>query len=249
MEKNKLPLMFSRIALVITIFIWFIFLTVGLIFLYYLIILFIFFLIPTILNFKISYEKHYEDNNPLWLMLLTLFSYIGFGTILITLLPYYIYMRYVFFIPQTIFLILACLTFKKQDKIANIVKKINERSFKRKENTLPLVLTRISLGITLLYIGKLFTIINSSGPNSNVDIMIEFLSLYLAAVVTAAIFNIYISLRQTINESLIITTISIYVITGILGLFIIPSLAILSIIQVLLLIFACVTFKKPEKNN
>ena len=111
------------------------------------------------------------------------------------------------------------------------------------------VLTRISLGIALLYIGKLFTIINSSGPNSNVDIMIEFLSLYLAAVVTAAIFNIYISLRQTINESLIITTISIYVITGILGLFIIPSLAILSIIQVLLLIFACVTFKKPEKNN
>ena len=58
-----------------------------------------------------------------------------------------------------------------------------------------------------------------------------------------------ISLRQTINESLITTTISIYVITGILGLFIIPSLAILSIIQVLLLIFACVTFKKPEKNN
>ena len=75
MENNKLPLMFSRIALAITLFIWFVFLTVGLVFLYYLIFLFILFLIPTILNIKISYKKHYEDNNPLPLVYYVFFLF------------------------------------------------------------------------------------------------------------------------------------------------------------------------------
>lgn len=105
MEKNILPLMFSRIALAITLFIWFVFLTVGLIFLYYLIFLFILFLIPTILNIKISYKKHYEDNNSLPLILITLFLYISFGAILISLFPDYYYIRIlcVFLFPKLSF--------------------------------------------------------------------------------------------------------------------------------------------------
>ena len=250
MENNTLPLMFSRIALAITLFIWFVFLTVGLVFLYYLIFLFILFLIPTILNIKISYKKHYEDNNPLPLILITLFLYISFGAMLISLFPDYYYIRIlcVFFVPQTIFLILACLALKKYNKMANILKRINES--KLKNNTLPLFLTRISLVITLPYIGWLVTIFESSSLYSSVenwmDIIIEYLPFHLAAVVTATVFNIFISLKQTINESMIMTTISIYVISGMLGELFFPSTVIISIIQVILLVFALATFKNKD---
>ena len=251
MESNKLPLMFSRIALAITLFIWFVFLTVGLVFLYYLIFLFILFLIPTILNIKISYKKHYEDNNPLPLILITLFLYISFGAMLISLFPdYYIRILCVFFVPQTIFLILACLALKKYNKMANILKRINESNFKLKNNTLPLFLTRISLVITLPYIGWLVTIFESSSLYSSVenwmDMIIEYLPFHLAAVVTATVFNIFISLKQTINESMIMTTISIYVISGMLGELFFPSTVIISIIQVMLLVFALSTFKNKD---
>ena len=252
MEKNILPLMFSRIALAITLFIWFVFLTVGLVFLYYLIFLFILFLIPTILNIKISYKKHYEDNNPLPLILITLFLYISFGVMLISLFPDYYYIRIlcVFFVPQTIFLILACLALKKYNKIANILKRINESNFKLKNNTFPLFLTRISLVITLPYIGWLVTIFESSSLYSSVenwmDMIIEYLPFHLAAVVTATVFNIFISLEQTINESMIMTTISIYVISGMLGELFFPSTVIISIIQVILLVFALATFKNKD---
>ena len=255
MEKNMLPLMFSRIALAITLFIWFVFLTVGLVFLYYLIILFILFLIPTILNIKISYKKHYEDNNPLPLILITLFLYISFGAILISLFPdcYYIRILCVFFVPQTIFLILACLALKKYNKMSNILKRINESSFKLKNNTLPLFLTRITLGITLPYIGWLVTIFESSNLNSSaenwMDMIIEYLPFHLAAVVIATVFNIFISLKQTINEPMIMKTITIYVISGMLGELFFPSTVIISIIQVMLLVFALSTFKNNNNNN
>ena len=250
MEKNILPLMFSRIALAITLFIWFVFLTVGLVFLYYLIFLFILFLIPTILNIKISYKKHYEDNNPLPLILITLFLYISFGVMLISLFPDYYYIRIlcVFFVPQTIFLILACLALKKYNKIANILKRINESNFKLKNNTLPLFLTRISLVITLPYIGWLVTIFESSSLNSSIEngMDMTWLPFHLAAVVTSTVFNIFISLKQIINESMIMTIITIYVISGMLGELFFPSTVIISIIQVILLVFALATFKNKD---
>jgi len=55
MEKNILPLMFSRIALAITLFIWFVFLTVGLVFLYYLIFLLLRFPIKNTMKITIPY--------------------------------------------------------------------------------------------------------------------------------------------------------------------------------------------------
>ena len=252
MEKNILPLMFSRIALAITLFIWFVFLTVGLVFLYYLIFLFILFLIPTILNIKISYKKHYEDNNPLPLILITLFLYISFGVMLISLFPDYYYIRIlcVFFVPQTIFLILACLALKKYNKIANILKRINESNFKLKNNTLPLFLTRISLVITLPYIGWLVTIFESSSLNSSIEngMDMTWLPFHLAAVVTSTVFNIFISLKQIINESMIMTIITIYVISGMLGELFFPSTVIIAIIQIMLLVFALSTFKNNNTN-
>lgn len=47
--------------------------------------------------------------------------------------------------------------------------------------------------------------------------IIEYLPFHLAAVVTVTVFNIFISLKQIINESMIMTIITIYVISGMLG--------------------------------
>ena len=252
MEKNKLSLQLSRIALTITLVIWVLALTIFIIYTFFLFPIFLIYLIPTILNIKISYKKHYKDNNSLPLILITIFLYISFGAILIPLFPDYYYIRIicVFFVPQTIFLILACLALKKYNKMSNIVKRINESSFKLKNNTLPLFLTRISLVITLPYIGWLVTIFESSSLYSSVenwmDMIIEYLPFHLAAVVTATVFNIFISLKQTINESMIMTTISIYVISGMLGELFFPSTVIISIIQVILLVFALATFKNKD---
>ena len=252
MEKNKLSLQLSRIALTITLVIWVLALTIFIIYTFFLFPIFLIYLIPTILNIKISYKKHYKDNNSLPLILITIFLYISFGAILIPLFPNYYYIRIicVFFVPQTIFLILACLALKKYNKMSNIVKRINESSFKLKNNTLPLFLTRISLVITLPYIGWLVTIFESSSLNSSIEngMDMTWLPFHLAAVVTSTVFNIFISLKQIINESMIMTIITIYVISGMLGELFFPSTVIISIIQVMLLVFALSTFKNNNNN-
>lgn len=79
--------------------------------------------------------------------------------------------------------------------------------------------------------------------------IIEYLPFHLAAVVTATVFNIFISLKQIINESMIMTIITIYVISGMLGELFFPSTVIISIIQVMLLVFALSTFKNNNNNN
>ena len=252
MEKNKLSLQLSRIALTITLVIWVLALTIFIIYTFFLFPIFLIYLIPTILNIKISYKKHYKDNNSLPLILITIFLYISFGAILIPLFPDYYYIRIicVFFVPQTIFLILACLALKKYNKMSNIVKRINESSFKLKNNTLPLFLTRISLVITLPYIGWLVTIFESSSLNSSIEngMDMTWLPFHLAAVVTSTVFNIFISLKQIINESMIMTIITIYVISGMLGELFFPSTVIIAIIQVMLLVFALSTFKNNNNN-
>ena len=74
------------------------------------------------------------------------------------------------------------------------------------KNTTALVLTRITLGITLLYIGWLFNLFESSSSYSSagggVGIIMFFLYPYLTAVVIAALFNIIISFKESINEPL-----------------------------------------------
>ena len=112
MEKNKQSLQLSRTALTITLFIWFLALTIFLAYTYFLFPIFLIYLIPTILNIIISYEKRYEQDDFSGMILITLISYIIFG--LITFIePFLFYIFAIFFIPQTIFLILAYLTFNK----------------------------------------------------------------------------------------------------------------------------------------
>ena len=116
MEKNKLSLQLSRTALTITLLIWFILITVGSIVLFYLQSIFSLYLIPTILNIIISYEKRYEQDDFFGMIVITLLSYIIFGIIVISIAPFLFYIFVIFFIPQTAFLILACLTFKKTEQ-------------------------------------------------------------------------------------------------------------------------------------
>lgn len=118
MENNKQSLQLSRTALTITLFIWFVLITIGSIFLFYLQSIFSLYLIPTILNIIIiSFKKLYKKS----MILITILSYIIFVGIAISMVPEIFYIIAILFLPQTIFLILACLKFKKQKKIINIV--------------------------------------------------------------------------------------------------------------------------------
>ena len=112
MEKNRQSLQLSRTALAITLFIWLILITVGSIVLFYLQSIFSLYLIPTILNIIISFEKLNKKS----MILVTIVSYIVFGGIAISMVPELVYIIHILFIPQTIFLILACLTLKKIEK-------------------------------------------------------------------------------------------------------------------------------------
>lgn len=132
MEKNKLPLIFSRIALVITLFIWFLLLTVLIIILVYQLSILSLYLIPTILNIIISFEKLNKKS----IILVTIFSYIIFGGKAISMDPDFAYISYILFIPQTIFLILACLTFKKIEKKVSIKNKLEEFHNEKQQFTL-----------------------------------------------------------------------------------------------------------------
>ena len=123
-------------------------------------------------------------------------------------------------------------------------------------NNLPLVLTRISLGITLLYVGVLFVLStpSSSDPSvgDGIGMMIAFLFPHLVTLVIATIFNIIISLERNINRPLIVITLILYIASGLLGTFQDPLFGDMTVpaitIQVILLLIACITFKKIEKT-
>ena len=116
-------------------------------------------------------------------------------------------------------------------------------------NTLPLVLTRISLTITLLYIGSLFFILSPTGPfaKDGVGVLLAFLYPHLSALAISTILNIIISLEGSINRMLIGITLIFYIIAGILGTIFIPFLGFLTIpavsIQVILLSISVYKFK------
>ena len=112
MEKNKQSLQLSRTALAITLFIWFLALTIFLAYTYFLFPIFLIYLIPTILNIIISFKKLNKKS----MILVTIFSYIIFGGKAISMEPDSAYIYYILFIPQTTFLTLACLTFKKTEQ-------------------------------------------------------------------------------------------------------------------------------------
>lgn len=108
MENNKQSLQLARGALGITLFIWFILLTVGLPIIHYLVTFVILLAIPTFLNIESSFEKTYESSFAFVTLIATLLSYIIAGIILISFSP----ILGLFVLGQIIFLLLACLTFK-----------------------------------------------------------------------------------------------------------------------------------------
>ena len=118
-----------------------------------------------------------------------------------------------------------------------------------KNNDFSLVLNRISLAITLLYIGSLFFIVSPSGPitKDGVGVLLAFLYPHLSALAIAAILNIIISLEGSINRMLIGITLIFYIIAGILGTIFIPFLGFLTIpavpMQIILLIISICKFK------
>lgn len=116
-------------------------------------------------------------------------------------------------------------------------------------NDFSLLLNRISLAITLLYLGFLFIIVSPSDPiaRDGAGMLLAFLFPHLIALALAAILNIIISLEGSINQMLIGITLIIYIISGILGTIFIPFLGSLSIpavsIQVILLSISVYKFK------
>lgn len=108
-------------------------------------------------------------------------------------------------------------------------------------NDFSLLLNKISLAITLLYIGSLLFIASPTGPfaRDGAGVILSLLFPHLIALALAAILNIIIALEGSINQMLIGITLIIYIISGILGTIFIPFLGFLTIptvsIQVILL--------------
>lgn len=259
MENNNLPLVLTRISLGITL------LYVGVLFVLStpsssdpsvgdgigMMIAFLFphlvtLVIATIFNIIISLERNI--NRPL--IVITLILYIASGLLGTFQDPLFGDMTVPAITIQVILLLIACITFKKIEKTASIAKIINKRSFIKKNIKLPLILSRVSLGIALIYLCLLFVIFSPLRSGSSIidriDILISFLSSQLIALSIAVILNIIISIEEKISQQLIILTLVMYIITGILSPIFIPFLAILSIIQVILLIFACISFDNKE---
>ena len=116
-------------------------------------------------------------------------------------------------------------------------------------NNFSLLLNRISLAITMLYIGFLFIIVSPSDPiaRDGAGMLLAFLFPHLIALALATILNIIISLEGSINRMLIGITLIFYIIAGILGTIFIPFLGFLTIpavsIQVILLSISVYKFK------
>ena len=116
-------------------------------------------------------------------------------------------------------------------------------------NNFSLLLNRISLAITMLYIGFLFIIVSPSDPiaRDGAGMLLAFLFPHLIALALATILNIIISLKRSINKMLIGITLILYIIAGLIEATFIPFLVSLSIsavsIQVILLSISVYKFK------
>lgn len=122
-----------------------------------------------------------------------------------------------------------------------------------KNNSLSLMLSRISLTITSIYIFFILYLIIST--TYRVDhgerdlqvgfgMMFGFLLPHLIALVITTILNIIISLKNSHTYPLIITTFILYIVTAFLGAAFVPFILIVVIIQIILLLIACITYKR-----
>ena len=127
-----------------------------------------------------------------------------------------------------------------------------------KNNSLSLILSRISLAITSIYIFFILYLIISTTyrvDHGEKDLqvgfgmMFGFLLPHLIALVITTILNIIISLKNSHTYPLVITTFILYIITAFLGAAFVPFILIVVIIQIILLLMACITYKRNTYKN
>ena len=127
-----------------------------------------------------------------------------------------------------------------------------------KNNSLSLILSRISLAITSIYVFFILYLIISTTYRVNhgerdlqvgFGMMFGFLLPHLIALVITTILNIIISLKNSHTYPLIITTFILYIVTAFLGAAFVPFILIVVIIQIILLLMVCITYKRNTYKN
>lgn len=127
-----------------------------------------------------------------------------------------------------------------------------------KNNSLSLILSRISLAITSIYVFYILYLIISTTYRMDhgekdlgigFGMVFAFLLPHLLALVISTILNIIISFEKRHTFSLVITTLILYAVTGFLGAVFIPYTLVTVIIQIVLLLIACITYKRNTYKN
>ena len=127
-----------------------------------------------------------------------------------------------------------------------------------KNNNVSLILSRISLAITSIYVFFILYLIISTTyrvDHGEKDLqvgfgmMFGFLLPHLISLVITTILNIIISLKNSHTYPLVITTFILYIVTAFLGAAFVPFILIVVIIQIILLLMACITYKRNTYKN
>ena len=135
---------------------------------------------------------------------------------------------------------------------------MNERCFNLKKNNISLILSRISLAITSIYVFFILYLIISTTYRMDhgekdlgvgFGMVFAFLLPHLLALGISTILNIIISFEKRHTFVLVITTLILYAVTGFLGAVFIPYTLVTVIIQIVLLLIACITYKNTNITN
>lgn len=127
-----------------------------------------------------------------------------------------------------------------------------------KKNTISLILSRVALAITSVYVFYILYLIISTTYRMDhgekdlgvgFGMVFAFLLPHLLALVITTILNIIISFEKRHTFVLVITTLILYAVTGFLGAVFIPYTLVTVIIQIVLLLIACIKFEKNTNIN
>lgn len=127
-----------------------------------------------------------------------------------------------------------------------------------KNNSLSLILSRIALVITSVYVFYILYLIISTTYRMDhgekdlgigFGMVFAFLFPHFLALVISTILNIIISFEKRHTFALVITTLILYAVTGFLGAVFIPYTLVTVIIQIVLLLIACITYKRNTYKN
>lgn len=127
-----------------------------------------------------------------------------------------------------------------------------------KKNTISLILSRVALAITSVYVFYILYLIISTTyrmEHGEKDLgvgfgmVFAFLLPHLLALGISTILNIIISFEKRHTRVLVITTLILYAVTGFLGAVFIPYTLVTVIIQIVLLLIACIKFEKNTNIN